>query len=108
MLVPTILAKLAAKTDNIIGFLGAQLGSIILFAILYWAGHYAWEYYEIHHRKNKKYKPIDFTPFDAIYFSLVTQTTVGYGDFTPGNQVTRIINMFQLIAIYGVSIFAII
>ena len=38
---------------------------------------------------------IDF--FTAFYFSLVTQTTVGYGDIGPKNMVTKIICMSQLL-----------
>ena len=38
---------------------------------------------------------IDF--FTAFYFSLVTQTTVGYGDIAPKDKVTKIICISQLL-----------
>ena len=38
---------------------------------------------------------IDF--FTAFYFSLVTQTTVGYGDIAPKDTVTKIICISQLL-----------
>uniref|UniRef100_A0A6C0C4H4 Potassium channel domain-containing protein n=1 Tax=viral metagenome TaxID=1070528 RepID=A0A6C0C4H4_9ZZZZ len=35
--------------------------------------------------------------FDSLYFSLTTQTTIGYGDITPHNTPTKIIVMCQMI-----------
>ena len=49
-----------------------------------------------------KSKPEEITPlsyFDCLHFSLVTQTTVGYGRFEPYGTISRIINIFQLISI---------
>jgi uncharacterized membrane protein len=40
--------------------------------------------------------------WDCLYFSLVTQTTVGYGDIVPTHAVTKFINVLQLLTIYGV------
>lgn len=37
-----------------------------------------------------------FTSFTALYFSAVTAITLGYGDFIPLNQLSRMIVMFQL------------
>jgi hypothetical protein len=39
---------------------------------------------------------------DCLYFSLVTQTTVGYGDIVPTHAVTKLINVMQLLTIYGI------
>ncbi len=36
-----------------------------------------------------------FTPFDAFYFSLVTLTTVGYGDITPVSRVARMLAVLE-------------
>lgn len=47
-------------------------------------------------------KPITF--FDCLHFSLVTQTTVGYGALVPTHNLTKIINILQLLTIYGVII----
>ena len=38
---------------------------------------------------------LDF--FHAFYFSLVTQTTVGYGDISPKDNTTKVICMSQLL-----------
>ena len=46
-----------------------------------------------------KSKPEALSYFDCLYFSLVTQTTVGYGRFEPYGSLARIINIFQLISI---------
>ena len=43
-----------------------------------------------------------FYIFDCFYFSLVTQTTVGYGDIIPHTRFMRIINIFQMFSIYGI------
>jgi len=36
-------------------------------------------------------------PLDALYFSTVTITTLGYGDFVPGNDTARILVTLELI-----------
>jgi hypothetical protein len=36
------------------------------------------------------------TPVDAIYFSMVTMTTLGYGDFTANDQFSRLLVIWQL------------
>ena len=46
------------------------------------------------------------TYFHAFYFSLATQSTVGYGDIVPKDDVTKIICMSQLfLTIMGVSMY---
>tara|TARA_Y100000780_G_C13694897_1_gene421143 strand:+ start:5532 stop:5873 length:342 start_codon:yes stop_codon:yes gene_type:complete len=52
-----------------------------------------------------KYKDVGLSFWDCLYFSLVTQTTVGYGDIVMTHNFTRIINFIQLLTIYGVFIF---
>ena len=49
--------------------------------------------------KNKKYHLFDF-----FYFSLVTQTTVGYGSMVPTSILSKTINAIQLMTIYGIFI----
>ena len=41
---------------------------------------------------------------ECFHFSLVTQTTVGYGHSYPTNLYSRIINIMQLLTIYGVLV----
>ena len=44
------------------------------------------------------------TFFDAIYWSTVTLTTVGYGDLCPATDLGRLISMFS--SIFGVAVIA--
>ena len=50
----------------------------------------------------------DLTLLDFIYFSLVTQTTVGYGDIAPIHKYARMGCMLQLLTTYAVVIISII
>ena len=100
-----------------IEFIIRQLLVIIAFAFLYWlAGHF--------HKKFPEYDPLlipkmaeavtdkeieemetNYNPWsfaDCFYFSLVTQTTVGYGDMILHTRISRLINIVQLLTIYGV------
>jgi voltage-gated potassium channel len=36
------------------------------------------------------------TPVQAFYFSVVTMATVGYGDFVPTDDFSRLLVVFQL------------
>ena len=40
--------------------------------------------------------------FDALYYSLITLTTVGYGDFSPATDLGKIISMIYII--FGIGI----
>jgi hypothetical protein len=42
---------------------------------------------------------------DALYFSIITIATVGYGDITPKTQVARILVSFEVLAGVGYSVF---
>ena len=48
---------------------------------------------------NPNYEP--WTLMDCFYFSLVTQTTVGYGDVNTHTTLTKLLNIIQLFSIYG-------
>jgi hypothetical protein len=48
-------------------------------------------------RKNHITKEGKITFFHAFYFSLVTQSTVGFGDIAPKDHTTKIICMSQLV-----------
>jgi len=98
-------------------FIIRQLQVVIIFAFFYWmAGHFHKRYPaydpllkpkigEIESEKEKKALKTDFEPWsfaECFYFSLVTQTTVGYGDMVAHTRISRIINVLQLLTIYGV------
>lgn len=71
---------------------------IIIFGILYWLGGIIETKYKIEPiEKNKYINKMNL--FDSLYFSLVTQTTVGYGNVFPRTRLSQIINIIQLICI---------
>jgi len=98
-------------------FIIRQLQVVIAFAFFYWlAGHFHKMYPdydpilkpkigEIESEKAKKEMEKEYIPWsfgESFYFSLVTQTTVGYGDMVSHTRISRIINVLQLLTIYGV------
>jgi len=100
-----------------IEFIIRQLQVVIAFAFFYWlAGHFHKKYPEydpvlkpmigeIESEKTKKEREKEFLPWsfaESFYFSLVTQTTVGYGDMVAHTRMSRLINILQLLTIYGV------
>lgn len=52
---------------------------------------------------NNPNSPID-TIFEAVYWSIVTISTVGYGDITPTTQEGRVVAMFVIVA--GIAVFS--
>ncbi|WP_321777994.1 ion transporter [Sulfurimonas sp.] len=52
---------------------------------------------------NNPDSPID-TLFEAVYWSIVTISTVGYGDITPVTQEGRVVAMFVIVA--GIGVFS--
>jgi len=44
---------------------------------------------------------------DLLYFSIVTFTTVGYGDITPINPVAKLITVFEMMSAFVVIVFVI-
>lgn len=46
----------------------------------------------------KEIQPISL--FDAFYFTLVTQTTVGYGVLYAPSKITQTVNILQLLTVY--------
>ena len=62
---------------------------------------FAFIYYSLDKNKHFILKPerkdrgMRLTILEALYFSLNTQTGVGYGDIIPGSNLAKIINMIQ-------------
>jgi voltage-gated potassium channel Kch len=46
----------------------------------------------------------DWTLIQALYFSVVTLTTVGYGDFTPTSAGTQIFTIFYILTGLGILV----
>jgi hypothetical protein len=95
-----MIGGLLAKLENATLFFVSHLSIIFVFATLYWVLH---EYVTgqtalVSSRKKKD----EFTWLDYFYFSIVTQTTVGYGDIVTEHPVARLVNIIQLLSVYGV------
>jgi voltage-gated potassium channel len=90
--------NLVSKSKKI-RFVSHHLLFIALFGILYYVTTIYFE--------RDGFKKIDNSPitlWDCIHFSLVTQTTVGYGGIIPMGSVTKIVNAIQLLTIFGVIV----
>lgn len=94
-------------------FIITHFASILLFTLLYYITYNYFEnsFHETnkepqHIKKRENKNTMNF--YDFFYFSLVTQTTVGYGDIVPTHPISRAINILQLLTIYGVIAISII
>ncbi len=83
------------KHLNIARLISIQLFIMISFAIFY---------YYIGTADNSHFRIVDgkITPLKALYLSIVTQTTVGYGDIAPISPISRVVAMIQMILGYVV------
>jgi hypothetical protein len=81
-------------------FLQMYTLSVLLFSILYYLSSNYLEtngFVDTYFPKTDAVNQISY--LDCLHFSLVTQTTVGYGRFEPNGKISKIINMFQLLSI---------
>ena len=88
------------KIENSAKFIIRHLALVLFFTILYFLTE---RLFTQKRKKNDIKDPMSL--LECFHFSLVTQTTVGYGHAYPTNIYSRIINMVQLLTIYGVFIF---
>ena len=44
----------------------------------------------------------DWSPLDSLYFSVVTLTTIGYGDFAPKTALGKFVTIFYIFAGLGI------
>ena len=80
------------------------LGSVLLFAICY-IFVTALVMFNVEPQYNPETGEATFsTFFDALYWSAVTLTTVGYGDMCPATDIGRLISMLS--AMFGIAIIA--
>ena len=74
---------------------------VIFFTIAYYtANHIERRFKMTNEFTGKKIEALSL--FDAFYFTLITQTTVGYGNIHPPSKITQVINILQLLTIYKV------
>ena len=76
--------------------------SVLVFAILYYI---AYHYIEHAYDKDKSHQ-LSF--FEFLYFSLTTQTTIGYGDIIPTHYITKAIAALQLITVISIIILTVV
>lgn len=50
---------------------------------------------QLYHRDEK------FTYIDAMYYTLITITSIGYGDITPMSQVSKFVCIIQIICFWA-------
>ena len=72
-----------------------QLLIIFVFSLIYYFTDY--KGFNINFTETSKEK-LEF--IDYLYFSIVTSSTVGYGDIHPANNISKIIVMFQILISY--------
>ena len=77
-----------------------QLQIVLFFTLLYWLYGKVYSYIKKYDSEYQEFKKMNL--FESFYFSLVTQTTVGYGDITAMTRNMRIFNCIQLLSVYGV------
>lgn len=83
-------------------FLVRHIVAVFFFAVLYYL---AYKYYD------KMYdfdKDKDYTFGDFLYFSVGTQTTIGFGDIYPTHPLTRLLTSLQLLSVITIIIAAVV
>lgn len=73
-------------------FIMQYIISVTIFALIYYSFDKKKHFILKPERKDKYTR---LTILEALYFSLNTQTGVGYGDIVPGSNLAKIINMIQ-------------
>lgn len=67
---------------------------LIIFSLIYWLLGTS-ENFNFDKKTNNNSDSLTF--INSLYFSFITQSTIGYGDITPKSELMRIIVMCQLI-----------
>lgn len=101
MLYNIINFKLRTSSFN---FITQHIGLVIFFGLTYFICN---KYTDNAFQVPKNDSESELTLLDCFYFSLITQTTVGYGDIVPINKISKLINILQLLTIYGIFMFII-
>jgi hypothetical protein len=83
------------KTGNVVSYMIRHLFIVFMFAL---------SYYIVSNYIDTDIKREPLNPLDCFYYSLATQTTVGYGDISAKTPVMKIATIMQLLTIYGVFV----
>lgn len=67
--------------------------SVIIFGIIYW---FLGNTETLNFDKQTNDNNDNITFLNALYFSIITQTTTGYGDISPKSKLLRMISFIQL------------
>lgn len=85
-------------------FFYRHIFSIILFSFLYYIAYYYLETESPYHTKYEK----KYNYFDFLFFSISTQSTIGYGDVSPTHNITKFLTSLQLLSVAVIIIDAVI
>jgi len=77
-----------------IQFLIINLSLIFIFALIYWLCGTQENFKILYSEPNLSY-------LDALYFSFITHSTIGYGDIVPISPLMRCITILQTICIFA-------
>jgi len=97
-----LIYPITRKSDNdkiMNNILGHTL-FIILFGIFYYLTHLYLEKDGFVKANSEK----EISLWDCIHFSIVTQTTVGYGGLIPMGPIMKFVNAIQLFTIFGIIV----
>lgn len=83
--------------DKLVQILINHISTIIFFSIVYYVLYKHDSNTFIHSKKSS-----ELSYLDIVQFSLITQTTVGYGHIIPNSTPCKIVNILQLLTIYGI------
>jgi uncharacterized membrane protein len=100
-IVSTLVGRWRVDTDTVLGVLCIYL----LFALLFAGAHQFFASIQSHYLNGVGGRP---TASDFLYFSVITLTTVGFGDITPASQLARAITVVEALVgqLYLVSVVA--
>lgn len=88
----TLIPKLKTKH---IEFMYRHIASIFIFAILYYMAHHYLEGQGYQYKDPHK----NYGFWDFVYFSLGTQSTIGFGEAYPTHTITKFIAAAQLLSV---------
>lgn len=82
-----------------IKFLIRHISSIFIFAILYYISHYYVESKGFKTLVDKEQDKKHYSFWEILYFSIGTQTSIGYGDIYPTHTTTKILTALQMLSV---------